>query len=177
MSALKIVKMGNPVLRKTAKPVVFPLDSKTEDLISRMAETLMHEEGAGLAAPQVGDSLRIVVALLGGAPHILLNPVLTMEGEDMEWGLEGCLSIPGLRGVVPRFQRISWTAQNMAGEPVSGTAEGFSARLLQHEVDHLDGILYPDRMPDLRLLTHVDEIENFLPGEDPGSHEGEQEHE
>ncbi|HAU28599.1 MAG TPA: peptide deformylase [Rhodospirillaceae bacterium] len=166
MSVLKVLKMGNPVLRTIAKPVVFPMDDTTKTLINDMVETLADQQGAGLAAPQVGHSLRIIVVLLGDEVLTLLNPELVPVGDETEWAFEGCLSLPGLRGAVPRHAHVAWTAQDMDGQPVGGEVSDFSARLLQHEVDHLDGILYPDVMPDLRLLTYLDEIHNFQPADD-----------
>jgi len=165
MTVLRVVKMGHPVLRTVAEKVSLPAAEEVRTLITDMTETLAGEKGAGLAAPQVGIPLRIVVAHLGESVFALVNPELTPAGEEQELGWEGCLSLPGLRGVVPRSAKISWRAFDADGTPLSGEAEGFEARMLQHEVDHLDGILYLDRMPDLRLLTYLDEIHHFMPEE------------
>jgi peptide deformylase len=131
-----------------------------------MLETMADAGGIGLAAPQVYAGQRIILAMeladraeRGAAKvHVLVNPELTTLGEEIELGFEGCLSIPDLRGLVPRHGRVGYTALDRRGRRVAGEAHGLFARILQHEVDHLDGILYPMRMTDLRHLAFTSEL-------------------
>jgi peptide deformylase len=123
-----------------------------------MRETLRDAGGIGLAAPQVHESLRIFLWRDGEALRTLFNPELTPLGEERAMGWEGCLSIPGLRGMVPRFTRMAWRGLDQNGEPVEGVAEGLGARVLQHEHDHLDGLFYLMRMEDLSMLGFTEEL-------------------
>ena len=168
MAILPVLRMGNPVLRQRATEVTdFNTDS-LDQLIEDMIETMHAEDGAGLAAPQIGISQRIVVFGFDNNPRykdappvprtILINPVITPLSDDMEQGWEGCLSVPGMRGLVPRYTRIRYTGFNQYAEPVDVTAEGFHARVVQHECDHLDGILYPERMNDLYSFGYIEEL-------------------
>lgn len=165
MALLKIARMGHPVLRAMAMPVRDPTDPEVRRLAADMIETMLDAPGVGLAAPQVHVPLRLIVVRVpadrSGAADVpesvLVNPELEPLGNLTESGVEGCLSIPGLRGAVPRFARVGWRALDLEGRPIEGEAEGFHARVLQHEVDHLDGTLYIDRMPDLRLLAFNEE--------------------
>ncbi|MCW2236311.1 peptide deformylase [Azospirillum canadense] len=180
MALLKIARMGHPVLRTIADPVPDPTDPEIRRLAADMIETMMDAPGVGLAAPQVHESLRMIVFRVpsdrsGGevvAPTVLINPVVEPIGDSMVDGWEGCLSIPGMRGIVPRFTRIRYRGTGLDGEAVEREASGFHARVIQHEYDHLDGILYIDRMPDLRHLAfnemahHVTEALEREKGED-----------
>jgi len=169
MALLPIVRAGHPVLRQTAQPVDDPTDPQLKRLVEDMVETMEKAGGVGLAAPQVGVPLRLVIFMVpevraGQDPEdtplplgALLNPVITPLGDDMVEGWEGCLSLPGLRGVVPRAQRIRYTGVDLDGQPVDRTVSGFHARVVQHECDHLDGRLYPSRMTDLSTLGFVEE--------------------
>jgi peptide deformylase len=169
MPILKIARMGHPVLLERATDVADV--SSVQGLIRDMAETLVDSGGIGLAAPQVHASVRVILVSVpaeratedeGETPiTALINPVLTPIGEEqvLEW--EGCLSIPGLRGSVPRYSAIRFEALNVKGEPISGQARGMMARVLQHEVDHLDGILYPMRMRDHSQFGFDEEIGRF----------------
>lgn len=181
MAILKIAKMGNPVLRSPAQQVPDPTQPQIRALISDMVETMVDAGGVGLAAPQVHVPLRIVIfhpppeapegEAEGGEGSgeeeaeeadpdvltILINPVIEPLTEEKALGWEGCLSVPGMRGLVPRFTRIRYTGLDINGHPVKVEAEGFHARVVQHEFDHLDGVLYPQRMTDLRLLGFNDE--------------------
>lgn len=169
MAILKIARMGHPVLRRKADPVSDPAAPEIARLIVDMAETLADIGGAGLAAPQVHVPLRVVIfhvppeRATGGPDDqaqeltVLINPVIEPDGAAQELGWEGCLSVPGLKGAVPRFSRIRYRALSAKGAPIDRRAEGFHARVVQHECDHLDGILYPQRMTDMRLLTFVEE--------------------
>lgn len=162
----RIRLVGDPVLLTLAEPVADPAAPEVQDLIDDMVVTLAEAQGLGLAAPQVGHSLRLVLALpvadpagrAAGLPSILLNPELEPLDGGQEHGFEGCLSIPGLRGRVARHRRVRYRALDRHGRPVAGEAEGLFARVLQHEVDHLDGVLYPMRMADLRHLAVLGEL-------------------
>lgn len=178
MAIRKIARMGHPVLRRPAAPVSHPLDPEIQRLIDDMIETMIDANGAGLAAPQVYESLRLVIFQAPGergeaadgeerfdhtAPlTVLINPVIELLGPERQTGWEGCLSVPGLRGVVTRPNHIRYSGLDRAGEPVSREARGFHARVVQHECDHLDGILYPQRMQDLSLLLFETEIADFM---------------
>lgn len=169
MAILKIARMGHPVLRRSADAVADPTAPGIRALIADMIETLADIGGAGLAAPQVHVPLRVVIfhvpqERLSGKPDdsaqeltALINPMIEPLGDEKEIGWEGCLSVPGLRGAVPRFARIRYRGVTPHGEPIDRTVAGFHARVVQHECDHLDGVLYPQRMTDMRLLTFVEE--------------------
>lgn len=162
--------MGHPVLRRTAVPVTSPNESAVCGLAADMTDTMLDAPGVGLAAPQVCQGIRMVVIRVpaersGGEslpPTVLINPVVEPLTSSMEWGLEGCLSVPGLRGIVPRYTRIGYRALTLDGTVIEREATGFHARVVQHEVDHLDGILYIDRMDDLRLLAVTEEAHHLM---------------
>lgn len=169
MAILKIARMGHPVLRRRADPVADPTDPAVRLLVHDMIETLEDIGGAGLAAPQVHVPWRVVIFRVPperttGRPEdlpaemtILVNPEIEPIGGATELGWEGCLSVPGLRGAVPRASRIRYRGETPDGGRVERSVEGFHARVVQHECDHLDGILYPQRMNDLSLFTFVEE--------------------
>jgi peptide deformylase len=173
MAILKIARMGHPVLRGKAEPVADPRASEVRRLVGDMVETLADIGGAGLAAPQVHVPLRIVIfrvpeERVTGRPDdqpqdlmTLINPVIEPLSDEMEVGWEGCLSVPNLRGAVPRFRRIRYRGLDEDGAAIERIAEGFHARVVQHECDHLDGILYPQRMTDLGLLVFTEELSRF----------------
>ncbi len=160
MAIKEILKMGHPLLQQVAKPVTEFNTPALDALILDMFETMAAFDGAGLAAPQIGESLRIVIFSVEANPRypdvesiprtILINPQITILDESREEGWEGCLSIPGLRGLVPRYQNIRYQGVDQTGEIIEREASGFHARVVQHEVDHLEGILYPQRIQDLR---------------------------
>lgn len=152
MAILKIARLGHPVLRAPAEAVPDPTAPDIRRLVADMAETLDDAGGIGLAAPQVHLPLRLFLWREGAATRTLINPVLEPLGPAREAAWEGCLSIPGLRGLVERPATVRYKGVDENGEPVEGTAEGLAARVLQHEQDHLDGIIYLMRMPDLSLL-------------------------
>lgn len=162
MTLLKIALMGHPVLLTRAAPVADPREPDLRRLAEAMIATMLDADGAGLAAPQVHVSRRLIVACAPerDAPLVLANPELEPFADPAEDGWEGCLSIPGLRGVVPRAPRLRYRGQDLDGKLVTGEAEGFFARVLQHEVDHLDGVLYPMRMSDLGRLTFLSEMKH-----------------
>ncbi len=170
MALLKIARMGNPALRKVAEPINDPTDPEVAELAASMMETLEDVGGNGLAAPQVHVSKRVVVYRI--APHqipsgssfnplpwtILVNPVIEPLTDEKKLIWERCLSIPGLHGMVPRHTRVRCTAHALDGARIERVAVGFHAMLLQHECDHLDGILYPMRMNDLSTLAFNSEL-------------------
>jgi peptide deformylase len=173
MAILKIARMGHPVLRQVAAPVSDPTAPRIKALVADMIETLEDIGGAGLAAPQVHVSERVVIFKVPsdrvtGRPLdtpmeliALVNPVIEPLGTAGEIGWEGCLSVPGLRGAVPRYSRIRYRGSTLEGKAIDREVEGFHARVVQHECDHLDGILYVQRMTDHRLLSFVEEWQRY----------------
>jgi peptide deformylase len=168
MAILKIARMGHPVLGKTADSVQDPASPEIADLVQHMMDTLADSGGIGLAAPQVHVSKRVVIFFVprdrapeeGEAPEkltVMINPLVEPLGSGKELGWEGCLSIPGMMGAVPRFNAIRYSWTTLAGERMSRIAKGFHARVVQHECDHLDGILYPMRMEDMSLFGFAEE--------------------
>ena len=162
MTVREILKMGDPRLLRIAQPVKAFDTPELHALVADMFETMAAAQGAGLAAPQIGVDLQVVifgferVARYPDAPPVpktvLVNPVVTPLGDAIEEGWEGCLSVPGLRGVVPRFARVRYAGFDVQGQPIEREADGFHARVVQHECDHLIGRLYPTRMTDLTRL-------------------------
>jgi peptide deformylase len=170
MAILKIARMGHPVLLAHAAAVPDPAAPELRRLVADMAETLEDAGGVGLAAPQIHEALRLFIyhvpgsRAAGGAAvplTVVFNPEITPLGEATELGWEGCLSIPGLRAAVPRHARIRLTGLGPEGEPIDREASGFEARVIQHETDHLNGILYPMRLQDFRYFGFNEETERF----------------
>ena len=178
MAILKIARMGHPVLAQRAEPVRDPTSAEIRRLIADMVETMVDANGAGLAAPQVHVPLRVVVFQapesrsdpgLSEAERydhttpltILINPELEIVDREEEGGWEGCLSVPGLRGFVERPAHVRYRGVDAHGRPVERTARGFHARVVQHEIDHLDGVLYPQRMRDLSKLIFESEVHHL----------------
>jgi peptide deformylase len=167
MAVRPVLKMGDPLLRAVAAPVT-RFDDELVSLVADMDETMRHLSGAGIAAPQIGVSLRVVIFELKDNPRyphltpvpytVLVNPQLTPLGPEEDEGWEGCLSVPGMRGLVPRFRRLRYQGFDVKGAPLDRTVEGFHARVVQHEVDHLDGILFPQRVRDLRNFGFEDAL-------------------
>jgi peptide deformylase len=159
--------MGHPLLRQVAVPVT-QFDRPLRELVTDMDDTMRARSGAGIAAPQIGVSLRVVIFELRENPRyphvapvpytVLVNPVLQPLGDEQDEGWEGCLSVPGMRGLVPRFSRLRYQGFDIEGAPIDRTVEGFHARVVQHEVDHLDGILYPQRITDMRSFGFEDAL-------------------
>jgi peptide deformylase len=173
-----ILKMGDPRLLRIAKPVEAFGTTELETLIADMFETMHAAGGVGLAAPQIGVDLQLVIF---GFEHsdrypdappvprtILLNPMITPLSPDREEGWEGCLSVPGMRGAVPRYTRIFYSGFDPSGAPIEREAEGFHARVVQHEVDHLLGRLYPSRIEDFSKFGFTNVL---FPGVDPAMEE------
>jgi len=175
MAILKIARMGHPVLRQVADPVQDPTAPQVHALIRNMIETMQDADGAGLAAPQVHVPRRVVIFHVPeeragetqeSAPiplTVLINPEIEPLIEEKELGWEGCLSVPGLIGAVPRFTKIRYSGFAPDGSRIERVAEGFHARVVQHECDHLDGVLYPQRMTDMSLLIFQEELRHGPP--------------
>lgn len=164
----EVLRMGDERLLRVAQPVTAFGTPELFALLDDMRETMAALDGAGLAAPQIGVDLRVVIFGVGQNPRypdaesvpytVLCNPVLTPLGEAMEDGWEGCLSVPGMRGVVPRFTVLRYSGFDEQGRRIEREVGGFHARVVQHECDHLDGILYPQRIRDLRQFGFTREI-------------------
>jgi peptide deformylase len=173
MAIREVLKMGDPRLLAVAQPVSAFNSPELEDLLADMRDTMRNLNGAGLAAPQIGVGLRVVIFGFEQNPRypeadsvpftVLINPELTPLGEQQDEGWEGCLSVPGMRGLVPRYRDLRYVGFDAAGAPIDRTVSDFHARVVQHEVDHLDGILYPRRIRD---LTRFGFNEALFPGED-----------
>jgi peptide deformylase len=170
MTILKIARMGHPVLRTRAEAVPDPTTPDLRRLVRDMQTTLDDAGGVGLAAPQVHESVRLFLYFVPAsrAPDgvarplsAVFNPVLAPLGDEVELGWEGCLSIPGLRAAVPRHKRIRLTGINEDGLPIDEILHGFAARVVQHEADHLEGVLYPMRMEDFRAFGYNEELERY----------------
>ncbi len=179
MAILKIARMGHPVLNRIADPVEDPTAPEIHRLIADMVDTLADAGGIGLAAPQVHVPKRVVIFTISESRArdaaeeegeeedekaeavpmtVLINPEIEVLGEDMATGVEGCLSLPDMIGMVPRYRHIRYKALAPDGSDFEREASGFHARVVQHECDHLDGILYPMRMEDLTTLGYADEM-------------------
>ena len=167
MAIRDILKMGNPDLLKVSEPVDFEKDD-LKTLIEDMKETMKANDGAGLAAPQIGVFKRLVIfgfdtndryPEADSVPFtVLINPTITPLSDEKENGWEGCLSVPGLRGVVPRYTHIKYEGYDAEGNKIEREVEDFHARVVQHECDHLDGILYPMKIEDYRYFGFHEEI-------------------
>ena len=166
MAVRPILRLGHPVLRQVATPVAEFGTPALRELVHDMLETMRANDGAGLAANQIGVPARVVVFELATNPRypdadpvpltVLVNPELEFLGDEREVGWEGCLSVPGMRGLVPRYRRLRYRGFDELGRPLDRTVEGFHARVVQHECDHLDGILYPMRMQDFSRFGFTD---------------------
>ena len=169
----EVLRMGDPRLLQRSQPVTAFGTAELRGLIEDMRDTMAHLDGAGLAAPQIGVGLRVVIFGLHANPRypeaepvpdtVLINPVLEALGDETEEGWEGCLSVPGMRGVVPRFARLRYSGFDELGNAFSRDVAGFHARVVQHECDHLDGILYPMRVRDFGRFGYTDVL--FRSGE------------
>ena len=172
MAIREVLKMGDPRLLAVAQPVAEFGSPELKTLLTDMQDTMRDLNGAGLAAPQIGVGLRVVIFGFEDNPRypdadsvpftILINPQLTPLSEIQDEGWEGCLSVPGMRGLVPRYRELRYTGFDADGNPIDRTVKDFHARVVQHEVDHLDGILYPRRIRDLTQFGFNDAL---FPGE------------
>jgi peptide deformylase len=169
MSILKVARMGHPVLRERARPVEKSefKDPLFQKLIDDMVETMHEYHGVGLAGPQVHEGLRLFVAMLDDDPDskgeaiAIINPEIIPNASDKREGWEGCLSIPDIRGMVPRFTDITVVALDRQGKKVELKLKDFPARVAQHETDHLDGVLFFDRMTSMQTLTYLEEYSKY----------------
>jgi peptide deformylase len=169
MSVRKVLRMGDPLLLRVSEPVE-ELDSpQMHALLTDMRDTMAALNGAGLAAPQIGVSLRVVIFGTGATnprypdaeavpPTVLINPQLEPIGDHIEQDWEGCLSVPGMRGLVPRYRQLRYRGLDAQGRTIERRVSGFHARVVQHEVDHLDGVLYPMRIVDMRYFGFNEEL-------------------
>ena len=166
MAIRPVLRMGDPFLFSIAQPVVSFDTPELHALIRDMQDTMEYMDGAGIAAPQIGVSLRVVIFGVGHNPRypdadqvpytVLVNPVLTPVSDLLEEGWEGCLSVPGMRGIVPRHTRLHYKGFDQFGQSIYRIVSGFHARVVQHECDHLDGILYPMRIQDIKNFGYTD---------------------
>ena len=173
MAIRTVLRMGDPLLLQQAALVEAFDTPELHALIKDMEDTMAHMNGAGIAAPQIGVSLRVVIFGVGANPRypdaghvpytVLINPVLHPVGDEVEDGWEGCLSVPGMRGIVPRYRRLHYTGFDQYGNAIDRLVSGFHARVMQHECDHLDGILYPMRIRDLANFGFTDVL---FPGQE-----------
>jgi peptide deformylase len=177
MAVKPVLRMGEPCLLLKAAPVEKFDTLELHSLIQNLEDTMRAMNGAGIAAPQIGESLRVVIfgqtstdesknpryPDADEVPYtVLINPVITPIGDDVEDGWEGCLSVPGMRGIVPRYLRLHYTGFDQYGNPIDKLVSGFHARVVQHECDHLDGVLYPMRIKNLKDFGYT---EVFFPGQ------------
>jgi len=170
-----VLRMGDPILLERAQPVSGFDTPALHALLADMRDTMAHLSGAGLAAPQIGVGLRVVIFGVHANPRypdaeevpdtVLINPVLEPIGDELVEGWEGCLSVPGMRGLVPRYRQLRYRGFDEKGTAIDRTVADFHARVVQHEVDHLDGILYPRRIRDLTKFGFIDAL---FPGQDLG---------
>ncbi|HKK05757.1 MAG TPA: peptide deformylase [Gammaproteobacteria bacterium] len=168
MAVKPVLRMGHPLLAQVAAPVAEFNTPELDALIEDMFDTMAAENGAGLAAPQIGVGLRVVIFGVEANPRypdaepvpttVLINPEITVRDATPEEAWEGCLSVPGLRGLVPRYRAIHYAGFDASGGRIEREAQAFHARVVQHEVDHLDGILYPQRIRDLRYFGFEHEL-------------------
>ena len=175
MAIRPVLRIGDPRLLRVSRPVETLDTPELHALIDDMQDTMRALNGAGLAAPQIGVDLQVVIFGVDSNPRypeaepvpqtVLVNPVLDPVDDEMEAGWEGCLSVPGMRGLVPRFRRLRYRGVDQFGAPIDRTVEDFHARVVQHEVDHLLGILYPMRIEDMRNFGFTEEL---FPGEEIG---------
>ena len=176
MTIRPVLRMGNPQLLEVSESVKKLNTEELHGLVADMIETMRELHGAGLAAPQIGVKLRVVIFGVDENPRypdaeavpftVLVNPKLTPLGDEMDEDWEGCLSVPGMRGLVPRYAQLRYQGFDADGNVIDRTVNGFHARVVQHEVDHLDGILYPQRIEDLRQFGFVEELDAALQDEE-----------
>lgn len=172
MAILPVLRLGNPLLLDESEPVATFDSEELHSLVTDMIDTMRDLNGAGLAAPQIGAQKRVVVFGFEENPRypdadsvpftVLINPEITPVGDEMEEDWEGCLSVPGMRGLVPRYVSIRYAGYDVQGNRIERTARGFHARVVQHEVDHLDGVLYPQRITDMTQFGFEEELDAAL---------------
>jgi peptide deformylase len=168
MAIRPILRLGHPVLRQIAAPVAEFGTPALRELVHDLLDTMRANDGAGLAAIQIGVLQRVVVFELTANPRypdaepvpltVLVNPTIELLGDERDSGWEGCLSVPGMRGLVPRYRKLRYRGFDELGQPIDRTVADFHARVVQHECDHLDGILYPQRIEDMTSFGFQDEL-------------------
>ena len=168
MTVRTVLRMGDPRLLEIARPLTEFDTPELHSLLADMQETMAALDGAGLAAPQIGVGLQVVIFGVDRNPRypdaepvprtVLINPELTPLSDEMEEGWEGCLSVPGMRGLVPRYKHLRYRGFDQKGDPIDRSVSGFHARVVQHECDHLAGILYPMRITDMRSFGFTEEL-------------------
>lgn len=168
MTIRTVLRIGDPRLLQKAEPVRQFNTPELDELISDMFATMQAYDGAGLAAPQIGVNQRVVIFGVNENPRypdaelvpmtVLINPEITILSDDTDQQWEGCLSVPGMRGVVSRYTHIRYRGFDQTGQEIDREAQGFHARVVQHEIDHLDGILYPQRITDMRQFGFIEEL-------------------
>ena len=166
MAIRTVLRMGDPLLFESAQPITQFNTPELHALIADMQDTMQAMDGAGIAAPQIGVSLQVVIFGVGKNPRypnaeqvpytVLINPTLSFVDDEMEDGWEGCLSVPGMRGMVPRYMRLHYTGFDQFGAAIDRLVNGFHARVVQHECDHLIGVLYPMRIKNLKDFGYTD---------------------
>lgn len=169
MAIKQVLRIGDPLLTKVSQPVTDPTSNDIRDLIEDMFDTMHAYEGAGLAAPQIGVLSRLVIFGFDHNPRypdagavpktVLINPEITILTDEMEYDWEGCLSVPGMRGLVPRNTRIRYSGLDQHGDKIEREVSGFHARVVLHECDHLDGIIYPQRIDNLSNFGFIEELQ------------------
>ncbi len=169
MAVRTVIKIGNPLLVEKSALVESIDHNLRQELIADMLDTMVAEDGAGIAAPQIGESLRVVIFGIEKNPRypdvepvpttVLINPVIEVLSTEIESAWEGCLSVPGFRGLVPRYKNIRYHGLDENGHIIDRVVSDFHARVVQHEVDHLDGILYPQRIKDLKDFGLISELQ------------------
>ncbi len=172
MTIKTVVKMGNQQLATSSARVTNFADTSLQTIITNLRDTMIETKGVGIAAPQIGYNVRIIMFGFESNPRypdappipftVLINPEIEVLSDEMVDGWEGCLSVPGLRGLVPRYKKIQYRGYDVDGVLFSRTAEDFHARVVQHECDHLDGILYPQRIKDLQYFGFEDELADVI---------------
>jgi peptide deformylase len=172
MTIKPVVKMGNAQLATPSSPVTNFSDGELQELINDMLDTMQEKHGVGIAAPQIGCNLRVVIFGFDRSDRypdekpvpftILINPVIKNLSDEMIEGWEGCLSVPGLRGLVPRYKMIEYSGYDLHGNPFTRTVDNFHARVVQHECDHIDGILFPQRIQNMKAFGFEDELAEII---------------
>src|SRR3990167_3465103 len=172
MAIKSVIKMGNEKLATPSLPVTNFSNCEIKELVSDMQDTMREKGGVGIAAPQIGCNLRVVMFGFDYNERypnekpvpftILINPTIEILSDEMVDGWEGCLSVPGLRGLVPRYKKIQYSGYDIDGQPIFCMAEGFHARVVQHECDHVDGILFPQRIKEMKSFGFEDELKDII---------------
>ena len=172
MTVRRVLRIGHPILLEKSHPVHDFNTPMVDKLILDMIDTMEAEDGAGLAAPQIGVLLRVVIFGITENPRYpgmdpipmttLINPVITLLSDEKEHGWEGCISVPGMRGLVPRYKSIRYSGYDASGSKIEKEVEGFHARVVQHEIDHLDGVLYPQRIEDMTQFGYKEELSDKI---------------